>query len=147
MGAQRVMPGRLQLAHGQLRLPAFLPDATRGVVRAVDASDLNRCGVQALQMNVFHLMQRPGSSTVKSLGGLHRMSGWSRPIATDSGGFQIYSLIRQDPRFGQVTAKGLVFRPDRGRPVRLTPEKSIQLQMSYGAESCGCDIYATVLGC
>jgi queuine tRNA-ribosyltransferase len=124
----------LDLPHGRLRLPAFLPDATRGGVRAVDATDLERCGVQGLQMNVFHLMQRPGSSTVKSLGGLHRMSGWSKPIATDSGGFQIYSLIRQDARFGRVTGKGLLFRPDSARAVRLTPEKSIQLQMSYGAD-------------
>lgn len=125
----------LNLPHGPLRLPAFLPDATQGVVRSLDAIDLVNCGVQALQMNVFHLMQHPGSSTVRALGGLHAMSGWSRPIITDSGGFQIYSLIRQNPQSGTITRRGLLFRPDgSSRKLNLTPEKSVQLQMSYGAD-------------
>jgi queuine tRNA-ribosyltransferase len=115
-------------------LPVFLPDATRGSVRGVDASDLRACGVEALQMNVFHLMQRPGSSTVRALGGLHRLSGWWGPIATDSGGFQVYSLIRQNPSLGQLTERGMMFRPDGARRINLTPEKSIQLQMAYGAD-------------
>src|SRR5262249_49367680 len=85
----------LRLPHGDLPLPAFLPDATLGVVRAVDAGDLEACDVPALVMNTFHLMQRPGSSTIKALGGLHAMSGWQRPIVTDSGGFQAYSLVHQ----------------------------------------------------
>jgi len=125
----------LRLPHGPLHLPAFMPDATRGVVRSLDATDLIHCGVQALQMNVFHLMQHPGSSTIQALGGLHTMSGWSRPIITDSGGFQIYSLIRQNSQYGAVTRRGLLFRPDgASRRFNLTPEKSIQLQMSYGAD-------------
>ncbi|MGC8875215.1 MAG: tRNA-guanine transglycosylase, partial [Chloroflexia bacterium] len=85
----------LTLPHGSICLPAFLPDGTRGVVRGVDARDLVESGVQALQMNVFHLMQHPGSTTIQALGGLHRMCGWNGPIVTDSGGFQAYSLIRQ----------------------------------------------------
>ena len=68
----------LDLPHGRLRLPAFLPDGTQGVVRAVDAQDLHTVGVQAVQMNVFHLMQRPGSSTIQALGGLHRMAALIR---------------------------------------------------------------------
>ena len=86
-------PHELVLAHGRLDFPVFLPDATFGVVRAVDASDLEDCRVQALVMNTFHLMQKPGSSTIQALGGLNRMSGWPRPIVTDSGGFLAYSLI------------------------------------------------------
>jgi queuine tRNA-ribosyltransferase len=129
------IPNTLDLLHGALHLPAFLPDATQGVVRAVDAADLVACGVQALQMNVFHLMQQPGSSTIQALGGLHAMAGWARPIITDSGGFQIYSLIRQKPQSGAVTRRGLLFRPDgTDRKFNLTPEKSVQLQMSYGAD-------------
>ena len=84
----------LQLLHGALTLPAFLPDATLGVVRSLDSQDLENCGIPALVMNAFHLMQHPGSSTVQALGGLHQMCGWSRPIVTDSGGFQAYSMIR-----------------------------------------------------
>lgn len=125
----------LRTPHGDLTYPAFLPDATRGVVRAVDSADLESVGVQGLVMSAFHLMQHPGSTTVKALGGLHQMTGWSHPIITDSGGFQAYSLIRQNPKFGSLTDKGIVFRPDgHGDKVLLTPEKSIQLQLSYGAD-------------
>ena len=125
----------LKLPHGHLRLPAFLPDATRGVVRAADATDLLNCRVQAVQMNVFHLMQHPGSSTIRALGGLHRMFAWDRPIVTDSGGFQAYSLIRQDSRYGYLSEKGLTFKPDRSRrKFNLSPEKSVQLQLGYGAD-------------
>jgi queuine tRNA-ribosyltransferase len=125
----------LALPHGPLPLPAFLPDATRGVVRSVDSADLRACGVEALVMNTYHLMQRPGSSTIRALGGLHRMSDWQGPIVTDSGGFQVYSLIRQNPKYGRLTDRGAVFTPDgSGRKFNLTPEKSIQLQLSYGAD-------------
>jgi len=89
----------LQLPHGTLQLPVFMPDATLGVVRAVDATDLLHCEVQAVVMNTFHLMQRPGSSTIHALAGLHAMSAWLRPIITDSGGFQAYSMIQQNAKF------------------------------------------------
>lgn len=126
---------QLELVHGTLELPAFLPDGTQGVVRAVDAQDVLAAGIQAMQMNVFHLMQRPGSSTIQALGGLHAMAGWPRPIFTDSGGFQIYSLLRQDAKLGSITERGAVFQP-QGSPRRykLTPEKSVQLQVSYGTD-------------
>lgn len=125
----------LNTPHGTLPLPIFLPDATRGVVRAVDSADLERTGVNALVMNTYHLMQHPGSSTIKSLGGLHTMTGWRRPIITDSGGFQVYSLIRQNPKFGSLSDKGATFQPDGSpRKFNLSPEKSIQLQWGYGAD-------------
>lgn len=125
----------IQLRHGALKVPAFLPDGTQGVVRSVDAGDLISSQVQALQMNVYHLMLRPGSSTVQALGGLHRMAGWSRPIFTDSGGFQLYSLIRQNPKHGSLTNRGATFRPEgSSRKFQLTPEKSVQLQLSFGSD-------------
>lgn len=125
----------LRLAHGELALPTYLPDATLGVVRAVDARDLRAAGVRALVMNVFHLMQKPGSSTIHALGGLHRMSGWDGPIITDSGGFQAYSLIRQNPKFGRLSDQGITFQPEAAeRKFQLTPEKSVQLQLAYGAD-------------
>lgn len=129
----------LDLLHGRLELPAFLPDATHGVVRALDATDLEAVGVSALMMNAFHLMRRPGSTTVRSLGGLHRMSGWERPVVTDSGGFQAYSLLRQDPSAGTLGDDGIAVRQDRGsRRFRLTPEKSVRLQLGYGADVITC---------
>jgi queuine tRNA-ribosyltransferase len=129
----------LALPHGELTLPTFLPDATLGVVRAVDSVDLAGCGVHGLVMNTFHLMQHPGSSTVQALGGLHRMAAWPCPIITDSGGFQAYSLIRQNPKYGTLTDNGILFRPEgSGRKLQLTPEKCIQLQMGYGADVLMC---------
>ncbi len=125
----------LELPSGPLDLPVFLPDATRGVVRSVDAADLVTCGIRGLVMNTFHLMQRPGTSTIQALGGLHNMSGWERPIVTDSGGFQAYSLIHENPKNGQITDKGIVFHPEGSeRKYQLTPEKTIQLQIAYGGD-------------
>ncbi len=129
----------LPLPRGTLKLPIFLPDATVGVVRAVDGTDLQTCGVQALVMNTFHLMQHPGSSTVDALGGLHKMSGWPRPIITDSGGFQAYSLIRENSKYGKLTNDGIVIQPDGARrKFKLTPEKCVQLQIRFGADVVMC---------
>ena len=131
-GSQPPFPTTLSLAHGDLSLPVYLPDATFGVVRTADADDLLRVGVQGVVMNTFHLMQRPGSVIIQALGGLHRMSGWPRPILTDSGGFQAYSLIRQNAKFGKMDERGITFNPEGStRKYQLTPEKCIQLQMAY----------------
>jgi queuine tRNA-ribosyltransferase len=125
----------LALRHGELPLPAFLPDATLGAVRATDSGDLREAGVRAVVMNVFHLMQKPGSSTVDALGGLHTMTGWHGPIITDSGGFQAYSLIRQNPKYGRLSDQGITFQPEGAeRKFQLSPEKCVQLQLAYGAD-------------
>ena len=130
-----MMTDQLMLPHGTLQLPTFLPDATLGVVRSLDSGDVETCGIKAVVMNGYHLMQRPGSTTVQALGGLHRMSGWPHPIITDSGGFQAYSLIRENPKNGTLSDKGITFQPDGAdRKYHLSPEKSIQLQMGYGAD-------------
>jgi queuine tRNA-ribosyltransferase len=129
------MEKTLTLPTGTIRIPEFLPDATRGVVRSLDSQDLERCGVQGVVMNTFHLMQNPGSSTIQALGGLHKMSGWTGPIVTDSGGFQIYSLIRENPKFGSLSSKGATFHVEGSkRKINLSPEKSIQLQLAYGSD-------------
>src|SRR5712692_517884 len=127
--------GVLRLPHGQIAMPVFMPDATLGVVRSVDATDLVQCEIQSVVMNTFHLMRRPGSSTIQALGGLHKMSAWQRPIVTDSGGFQAYSLISQNAKFGSMSDDGITFKTEGSeRKFHLTPEKTIQLQMSYGAD-------------
>lgn len=129
----------LPTRHGDLPLPAFLPDATFGAVRATDTGDVAASGIRALVMNTFHLMQKPGSSTIQALGGLHRMSAWNGPIVTDSGGFQAYSLIRQNPKLGRLNDQGIVFQPEGApRKFQLTPEKCVQLQLSYGADIVVC---------
>lgn len=136
--------GTMSLPHGQLQLPVFLPDATLGVVRAVDATDLLGCSVQGAVMNTFHLMQRPGSSTIQALGGLHRMSAWPHPIVTDSGGFQAYSLIQQNAKFGSLDEDGITFKPEGAqRKFHLTPEKAVQLQLGYDSDVVMCLDYCT----
>lgn len=132
-------PASVTTAHGTLRLPTFLPDATLGVVRALDSVDLEEVAIQGVVMNTYHLMQHPGSSTVQALGGLHKMSGWQHPIVTDSGGFQAYSLVRQNAKYGKMDDNGITFQPDgAARKFQLTPEKCVQLQLSYGSDVVMC---------
>ncbi|MFW5714599.1 MAG: tRNA-ribosyltransferase family protein [Brevefilum sp.] len=126
---------QLTLRDKTLLLPAFLPDATSGYVRAVDSRDLLNVKIQALVMNTFHLMQKPGSSTIQAFDGLHRFAGWPGVIITDSGGFQAYSLIHQSDKFGSISERGIIFRPEgRNRKFLLSPEKSIQLQINYDSD-------------
>lgn len=133
------MRERLSTPHGEVLFPTFLPDATYGAVKAVDSRDLGRVGVQALVMNAYHIMQKPGTTTVSALGGLHAMSGWSGPIMTDSGGFQAYSIIRQYPERGRIGKNGITVFPEGAlRKFTLTPEKSVQLQLAYGADIVVC---------
>jgi queuine tRNA-ribosyltransferase len=125
----------MEIRGKQLLLPAFLPDATLGYVRAVDSRDLEDVNIQGLVMNTFHLMQKPGSSTIQAFNGLHNYANWHKIIFTDSGGFQAYSLIHQSNQFGTLTDRGILFRPeDKSRKFLLSPEKSIQLQISYGSD-------------
>ena len=131
---QNDYPG-LELPHGKLNYPVYLPDATYGMVRSVDAVDLENAGVEGVVMNTFHLMQKPGSIVVKDLGGMHEMSGWEHPIITDSGGFQAYSLIRENESFGKMNEDGFIFFPEGSkRKIQFTPEKTVQLQLSYGTD-------------
>ncbi|MFU8826060.1 MAG: tRNA-guanine transglycosylase, partial [Brevefilum sp.] len=129
----------LHIRDKHLNLPAFLPDATLGYVRAVDSRDLESVQIQGLVMNTFHLMQKPGSSTIQAFSGLHNFADWHQVIVTDSGGFQAYSLIHQSDQFGTLTDRGILFRPEgKGRKFLLSPEKSIQLQISYGSDVVVC---------
>ncbi|MCL2372579.1 MAG: tRNA guanosine(34) transglycosylase Tgt [Defluviitaleaceae bacterium] len=124
---------QLTTAHGKVILPSFFPDGTRGVVRCVDASDLAACGVQGVVMNTYHLMTKPGAATVKAMGGLHRFSGWDGTIITDSGGFQVFSLLRENSSLGEIRPNEIIFRRD-GKKTVLSPEKCIQSQLAYGAD-------------
>ena len=123
----------LTLPHGTVPLPAFFPDATRGVVRTVDSTDLTNCGVQGLVMNTYHLMTKPGAATIKSQGGLNIFTGWKKPIITDSGGFQVFSLIRENSALGEIRPNEIIFRRD-GKKTNLSPEKCIQSQLAYGSD-------------
>ncbi len=130
---------RLVTRHGVLDLPAYLPDATRGVVRTVDTADLAACGVRAVVISTYHLMLTPGVRVLRAVGGVHRFMGWDGPVVTDSGGFQVLSLIRENPGLGGLSRDGAVFRTEAGGRRRiLTPEKSIQLQFQLGGDVMMC---------
>lgn len=135
----------LSTPHGELALPAFFPDATRGVIRSVGADDLEECGVQGLMVNAFHLLSRPGSRAIAAHGGVHSFMNWSRPVAADSGGFQVYSLLDgASSDVGSVSNKGFVCRlGDDGKRIVLTPEKCVQTQFRLGADLLFCLDYCT----
>ena len=117
----------------ELSLPVFFPDATRGVARAVDSEDLKRAGISGLVMNAYHLSSNPGSGVIKSVGGLHKFSNWGGIILTDSGGFQVFSLIRENPKFGEVRENEIIFRRENKKLI-ITPEKSIAAQINFGSD-------------
>lgn len=120
---------------GRLPLPAFFPDATYGAIRAGSFEDVYRAGLFGCEMNSYHLMTKPGAKLIKTLGGLHGFTGYRGAILTDSGGFQLYSLIRENPDYGEIRDKEIIFRPDRGKEkLTFTPEKCIQVQFQYGSD-------------
>jgi len=121
----------------RMQFPIYLPDATRGVVRSIDAGDLKKAGVRGIVVNTYHLMSQPGTEVLESAGGIKPYMGWDGWVVSDSGGFQLLSLIYRNKSFGHVTTEGVVFhRGSSGekKKYRFTPEKSIQVQFSIGAD-------------
>jgi queuine tRNA-ribosyltransferase len=123
--------GTLELAHGVVETPIFMPCGTYGSVKGLAPSTLDEIGVQILLGNTFHLMLRPGTAIIEQHGGLHGFIGWEKPILTDSGGFQVFSL--GDLR--KISEDGVKFRsPINGDEVFLSPEVSMQIQMSLNSD-------------
>ncbi|MCM8596613.1 tRNA guanosine(34) transglycosylase Tgt [Accumulibacter sp.] len=117
--------GRLDLAHGTVDTPAFMPVGTYGTVKAMSPRDLAEVGAQICLGNTFHLWLRPGLATVAAHGGLHRLMGWNGPILTDSGGFQVFSL----GALRRISEEGVRFQsPVNGDRMLLTPEESMRIQ-------------------
>jgi queuine tRNA-ribosyltransferase len=117
--------GRLMLNHGVVETPVFMPVGTYGTVKGVMPSSLEAMGAQIILGNTFHLWLRPGIEILSQFGGLHRFEAWSRPILTDSGGFQVWSL--GDMR--KISEEGVKFAsPVNGDKLFLTPEVSMQIQ-------------------
>ena len=128
-GAARA--GRLTTAHGVVETPIFMPVGTHASVKALAPDDLGAAGAQIVLANTYHLFLRPGHRLVRELGGLHRFMGWDRPILTDSGGFQVFSLSK----LRKITEAGVEFRsPVDGSTHFLSPEISIEVQQALGAD-------------
>ncbi len=129
----------LSTGHGELELPAFLPDATRGAVRALDSTDSAACGVAALMVNTVHLASRPGSSVISAMGGIHRFIDWAGPIFSDSGGFQVFSLTTGSPQLARVSKDGFSYRFNRSERKRtLSPETCVRKQFQMGSDVIFC---------
>ena len=123
--------GRLSLAHGQVDTPAFMPVGTYGTVKAMTPEALANTGAQICLGNTFHLWLRPGMEVIKQFGGLHKFMNWDKPILTDSGGFQVFSL--GDLR--KITEEGVKFAsPIDGAKLFLTPEISMQIQKDLNSD-------------
>src|SRR5438876_9699612 len=122
-GAARA--GTLELAHGNVETPVFMPVGTYGAVKAVSPAELVENGTRIILGNTYHLWLRPGLEVIAAHGGLHRMMGWRRPILTDSGGFQVFSLSS----LSQLSDEGVRFRsPIDGSERNFTPEQSMTIQ-------------------
>jgi queuine tRNA-ribosyltransferase len=121
-GARR---GRIAFRRGTIETPAFMPVGTYGTVKAMTPEELAEIGAEIILGNTFHLLLRPGIEVIRAHGGLHRFTHWERPILTDSGGFQVFSL----ESLRKVTEEGVDFRsPVNGDLIHLTPERSMEMQ-------------------
>jgi queuine tRNA-ribosyltransferase len=129
LGAARA--GTLTLPHGTIRTPAFMPVGTHGVVRGLSAADVRRTGAQIILGNTYHLHIRPGEDVVRAMGGLHRFTTWDRPMLTDSGGFQVFSL----EGLRRIEEDGVTFQSHvDGTTRKLTPERAMEIQRDLGAD-------------
>jgi queuine tRNA-ribosyltransferase len=123
--------GRLQFARGVVETPTFMPVGTYGTVKAMTPEDLEKIGAQIILGNTFHLFLRPGLEVIEAHEGLHRFMHWERPILTDSGGFQVFSLAQMR----KLTEEGCSFRsPVDGSPVFLSPEESMRIQRTLRSD-------------
>jgi queuine tRNA-ribosyltransferase len=128
-GAARA--GTLTLPHGTVPTPAFMPVGTHGVVRGLSANDVRGTGARIILGNTYHLHLRPGEAVVRDMGGLHRFTGWDRPMLTDSGGFQVFSL----EQLRTISETGVEFRSHiDGTWHRLTPERATEIQWDLDAD-------------
>src|SRR5258705_7579011 len=127
-GARR---GRMITAHGEVETPAFLPVGTQGAVKGVTHRDLEALGAEILISNTYHLYLRPGDDLIARRGGLHRFIGWSKPILTDSGGYQVFSMAARRT----IDEQGAHFRSHLdGSAHLLTPEKAADIQAQLGSD-------------
>src|SRR3989344_8527765 len=151
--------GKVKTSHGSFSTPAFIPVATLATIRSLDQKDMADLGAEALLANTYHLHLRPGEKLIKKFGGLHKFMNWDKPIVTDSGGFQVFSLgialehgsskvlsrsknqelrIKHEegkPRLNKITEEGVTLQSHLdGSKHLLTPEKSIKIQTQLGAD-------------
>ena len=148
--------GTIKTPHGVIHTPYFIPVATSATVRALNQEDMKGLDAEVLLANTYHLHLRPGDKTIKKLGGLHKFMNWQKPLFTDSGGFQAFSLgygmehninklgtifpkgresAEKQPKIAEINDNGVAFKdPLSGKLVHLSPKKSIEIQKNLGAD-------------
>ncbi len=123
--------GTLRLPHGEVQTPIFMPVGTQGSVKTLHPEELELLGAQIILGNTYHLCLRPGDERVREMGGLHQLMGWQRPILTDSGGFQVWSLAK----LRKITEEGVRFcNHIDGSYMMLSPERSMEIQANLGSD-------------
>ena len=129
--ASQARQGRLETAHGIIDTPIFMPVGTQGTVKSVSPHELEDLGAQIILGNTYHLFVRPGTETIKELGGLHSFMNWKKPILTDSGGFQVWSLAKMR----KITEEGVQFQNHLdGANTFIGPETSMEIQSALGSD-------------
>src|SRR3954465_3984329 len=127
----RARRGVMTTAHGEVNTPAFMPVGTQGAVKAAAPRDLEAIGAEIMLSNTYHLYLRPGDDLIARRGGLHRFIGWTKPILTDSGGYQVFSLAERRT----ISEEGARFRSHLdGSAHLLTPEKATDVQAQLGSD-------------
>lgn len=124
--------GKITVSHGEINTPIFAPVGTAGIVKTLSKEDLASVGAEMILCNTYHLFLRPGHELIKRMGGLHRFISWDKPILTDSGGFQVFSL----GELRKITEEGVIFQShlDGGQKHFITPETAIEIQEELGAD-------------
>lgn len=139
LSGKKIRKGKLKTKNGVIETPFFMPDATRGFVKSLSQKDLEAIGIGPLVINTYHLYLRPEMEIIRKAGGAHKFMHWNRPLLSDSGGYQVFSLIHKNPQMGKITDQKVIFRsPLDGSRHELTPEKSIQIQFDLGVDMLVC---------
>lgn len=127
----------LKTNSGFIKFPAFFPDATSGFVRAADSIDLKEAKIDGVVVNAYQFLKLSLVKTIQEAGGIHNYMKWDRPIISDSGGFQVLSIIRRNPKLGTIHGDKIIFHLEREKLI-LTPEKCIQTQLRLGSDIVMC---------
>jgi len=118
----------------KLPLPVFFPDATRAVLKTLDSADIEDTKTPGILVNTYHLYNELGSRVIKKFGGIRKFMSWNGAVISDSGGFQIMTLVKANKRFGAITDEAVVFRPTAKKKIIFTPEESIRFQMELNTD-------------
>ena len=102
--------GIITTKNGEIATPFFMPDATRAFVKSLSGKDLEKVGIGPMVVNTYHLFLSPGMELIRKAGGVHKFMNWAQPLLSDSGGFQVFSLIHKNPKMGKITEDEVVFK-------------------------------------